>query len=59
MNAEADDGSAAADLMRCFFQTEVSDPKFPELDKCVRWAKDTEEGRRTIEFSMGKYYREN
>lgn len=56
VNAEVDDGSLVADLMKCFFQTEGFDLDFPELSTCMRWAKETEEGRRTLESSMKKYY---
>lgn len=48
VNTAIDDGSDIADLMRCFLQKSVNNPKFPRLSNAVSNLKDTEGGRRTV-----------
>ena len=40
VNAKVDDGSDIADLMRCFMQTEVNEPKFPAFTERMRFLKE-------------------
>ena len=53
-----DDGSAVADLMRCFLQAEVSTKEFPELTRKMQWVKHTEEGVSTMSAVIERYYGE-
>lgn len=48
VNTAIDDGTDIADLMRCFLQRTVNNPKFPKLSRSVSILKNTEGGRRTV-----------
>lgn len=48
VNTAIDDGSDIADLMRCFLQKSVNNPKFPKLSKAVSNLKETEGGREVV-----------
>lgn len=48
VNAEIDDGSMIAALMKCFLQTMVDDERFPELSKEMKKIKQTQEGRESM-----------
>ena len=58
VNTSIDDGSAVADLMRCFLQAEVSTKEFPELTRKMQWVKHTEEGVSTMSSVIERYYGE-
>ena len=58
VNTSIDDGSAVADLMRCFLQAEVSTKEFPELTRKMQWVKHTEEGVSTMSAVIEKFYGE-
>lgn len=55
INAKIDDGTEIAELMQCFLQKEVDNPKFPELSERVRFIKNTEEGVSDMCEVMEKY----
>ena len=44
VNSAVNDGSAISDLMRCFLQKTVNDPRFPRLSERVHQYKNTEKG---------------
>lgn len=48
VNTVVDDGTDIADLMRCFLQKSVKNPKFPKLSSAVSNLKDTEGGRKIV-----------
>ena len=48
VNAAINDGSDIAELMTCFMQSEVNNPKFPELTKEMFRLKHTEGGLRAM-----------
>ena len=43
VNTKVDDGTEIAELMQCFEQTYVDNPKFPQLSKRVQQFKNSEE----------------
>ena len=48
MNTEIFDGTDIAELMECFKQTSVSNPKFPAMIEAVKNLKETEGGTSTM-----------
>lgn len=48
VNAEIDDGSMTAELMKCFKKTMVDDDRFPELSREMKRLKTTKEGRQSM-----------
>lgn len=44
VNTVYDDGSTISELMQCFLQTEVNNPKFPKLSARVNYLKNSEKG---------------
>ena len=44
VNTAVNDGSVISDLMRCFMQKTVNDPRFPRLSERVHQYKNTEKG---------------
>ena len=58
VNTNIDDGSAVADLMRCFLQSNVSNPKFPALSRKMNGIKNTKEGMHSMSAVIDKYYGE-
>lgn len=58
VNTNIDDGSAIADLMRCFLQSDVSNPQFPALSRKMNGIKNTREGVLGMCAVLDKYYKE-
>ena len=58
VNTSVDDGTDIADLMRCFMQQEVHDPRFPKLSSRVSYLKEEEGGVSVMCEVMEKYMRE-
>ena len=52
VNAEINDGSDTAELMKCFVSPTVDNPKFPELSKRVKWLKGEEGGDKKMSKIM-------
>ena len=48
VNATVDDGSTIAELMKCFRQKELDNPKFPETTRRFNEIKKTEGGQRAM-----------
>ncbi len=57
MNAEVKDGSDVSDLMDCFKQEMLRDPKFPVLSSKVQELKNTEGGLNAV-CKVMEYYEE-
>jgi len=55
VNAQIDDGTDIAELMSCFKQEEVNNPKFPETSAEVARLKETEGGTTAVCEVMEKY----
>lgn len=55
VNTCIDDGTEIADLMRCFMQQEVHDPRFPKLSSRVYYLKEQEGGVAAMCEIMEKY----
>ncbi len=58
VNTCVDDGTDIADLMRCFMQREVHDPRFPKLSSRVSYLKEDEGGVSVMCEIMEKYMSE-
>ena len=58
VNTEIFDGTDIAELMECFKQTSVSNPKFPAMIEAVKNLKETEGGTSTMCDIMQKYVNE-
>ncbi|MDE6064502.1 MAG: hypothetical protein K2G20_07980, partial [Lachnospiraceae bacterium] len=58
VNTSVDDGTDIADLMRCFMQQEVHDPRFPKLSSRVIYLKEEEGGVSVMCEVMEKYMNE-
>ncbi len=58
VNTANNDGTDVAELMECFTQKEVNNPKFPELSKRMFVLKHTEGGASTVCEVMDKYINE-
>ena len=56
VNTSIDDGSVVADLMRCFLQSDVSNPKFPALSRKMNGIKNTTEGVDAMSSVVEKYF---
>lgn len=48
VNAAVNDGSDIADLMKCFVQTEATDPKYPRFAERVHMLKHSEGGKQVM-----------
>ena len=59
INANIADGSKIADLMRCFLQSNVSNPEFPALSKKMDEIKNTEKGVNEMSSVIERYYQED
>ena len=55
VNTAVNDGSAISDLMRCFMQKTVNDPKFPRLSERVHQYKNTEKGAAEMCEELERY----
>ena len=55
VNTAVNDGSAISDLMRCFMQKTVNDPKFPRLSEKVHQYKNTEKGAAEMCEELERY----
>lgn len=58
VNTCVDDGSDIAELMRCFMQTDVNNPKFPVFSSRVNQFKNTERGMHRMCELMERYMAE-
>lgn len=58
VNTHENDGSLVAELMSCFLQKEINNPKFPKLSKRVKELKTTEGGASVVCAVMEKYMNE-
>lgn len=58
VNTKVNDGTDIAELMRCFMQTEVDNPKFPAFTERVNTLKHTEGGYRGMCRVMEEYAKE-
>ena len=55
VNTAVNDGSAISDLMRCFMQKTVNDPRFPRLSERVHQYKNTEKGAAEMCEELERY----
>ena len=55
VNTAVNDGSAISDLMRCFSQKTVNDPRFPRLSERVHQYKNTEKGAAEMCEELERY----
>ena len=55
VNTAVNDGSAISDLMRCFMQKTVNDPRFPRLSEKVHQYKNTEKGAAEMCEELERY----
>ena len=55
VNTAINDGSAISDLMRCFMQKTVNDPRFPRLSEKVHQYKNTEKGAAEMCEELERY----
>ena len=55
VNTTVNDGSAISDLMRCFLQKTVNDPRFPRLSERVHQYKNTEKGAAEMCEELERY----
>lgn len=55
VNTAVNDGSDIAELMQCFLQTEVNNPKFPNMSRRVGFFKNNKEGVRIMCDAWEKY----
>ncbi len=55
VNTTVNDGSAISDLMRCFMQKTVNDPRFPRLSERVHQYKNTEKGAAEMCEELERY----
>lgn len=58
VNTRIDDGSDIADLMKCFLQEQVDNPKFPKLSARVSELKNTEKGVNAVCTVMEEYQKD-
>lgn len=58
VNTKIDDGSDIADLMKCFLQEQVNNPKFPKLSAKVNELKNTEKGVSAVCTVMEEYQKD-
>lgn len=58
VNTQVDDGSEIADLMRCFEQDNVVNPKFPAITRRVGYFKNSKEGRKHMCSLVDEYAKE-
>ena len=55
VNTAVNDGSTISDLMRCFMQKTVNDPRFPRLSERVHQYKNTEKGAAEMCEELERY----
>lgn len=55
VNTAVNDNTEIAELMSCFLQTKVNNPKFPKLSSRVTHFKEDEEGERKMNALLEKY----
>ena len=55
VNTAVNDGSAISDLIRCFLQKTVNDPRFPRLSERVHQYKNTEKGAAEMCEELERY----
>ena len=55
VNTTVNDGSVISDLMRCFMQKTVNDPRFPRLSERVHQYKNTEKGAAEMCEELERY----
>ena len=55
VNTAVNDGSVISDLMRCFLQKTVNDPRFPRLSERVHQYKNTEKGAAEMCEELERY----
>lgn len=55
VNTEIKDNTEISELMDCFLQTKVNNPKFPKLSSRVAQFKENEEGERKMNALLEKY----
>ena len=55
VNTAVNDGSAISDLMQCFMQKTVNDPRFPRLSERVHQYKNTEKGAAEMCEELERY----
>ena len=55
VNTAVNDGSVISDLMRCFMQKTVNDPRFPRLSERVHQYKNTEKGAAEMCEELERY----
>ncbi len=55
VNTAVNDGSVISDLMRCFMQKAVNDPRFPRLSERVHQYKNTEKGAAEMCEELERY----
>lgn len=55
VNTAVNDNTEIAELMSCFLQTKVNNPKFPKLSSKVTHFKEDEEGERKMNALLEKY----
>lgn len=58
VNTNVDDGTEISELMKCFLQEKVDNPKFKELSNMVRHLKEDEEGVNSMCKIMEDYAKE-
>ena len=58
VNTKVDDGSDIADLMRCFMQTEVNEPKFPAFTDRMKFLKEDKKGEQIMGNVIKEYAEE-
>ena len=58
VNTKVDDGSDIADLMRCFMQIEVDEPKFPAFTDRMKFLKEDKKGERIMGNVIKEYAEE-
>lgn len=58
LNTKVDDGSEIAELMRCFKQEIVNNPKFPKLSERVRFFKEKQGGENNMCELIEEYAKE-
>ncbi|MDD5849999.1 MAG: hypothetical protein PUE64_11840 [Firmicutes bacterium] len=58
VNTKIDDGSDIANLMKCFLQEQVNNPKFPKLSARINELKNTEKGVSAVCTVMEEYQKD-
>lgn len=58
VNMKVDDKTRIAELMKCFNETEIDNPKFPELSRRAKFLKESEGGMMVMCDVMEEYMAE-